>query len=68
MSFQMHLIKSGSGFTSTTACGRNILRTPMSVNWEMFKQEPEQHKCNKCKTSKQAEVNTKMDIRKQNNK
>jgi len=63
MSYQMHLIKSGSGWASKTACGRNILRTPMSVNWEDFKTE--EHKCIKCKTSKQAEVNTKMDLRKQ---
>lgn len=65
MSYQMHLNKSGSGFASKTACGRNILRTPMSVNWEEFKTEREEHKCLKCKTSKQAEVNTKMDLRKQ---
>ncbi len=45
--------------------GRNILRTPMSVNWEEFKAEREEHKCLKCRTSKQAEVNTKMDLRKQ---
>ncbi len=66
MSYQMHLNKSGSGFTSQTACGRNILRTPLSLKWEEFKNEPEEHKCLKCKTSKQAEVNTKMDLRKQN--
>jgi hypothetical protein len=61
----MHLNKSGSGFASKTACGRNILRTPMSANWEEFKSELEEFKCLKCKTSKQAEVNTKMDLRKQ---
>lgn len=65
MSYQMHLNKSGSGWASKTACGRSILRTPMSANWEEFKSEPEELKCLKCKNSKQAEVNTKMDLRKQ---
>jgi hypothetical protein len=65
MAYQMHLNKSGSGFASKTACGRNILRTPMSSNWEKFKNEPEEYKCLKCKTSKQAEVNARMDARKQ---
>jgi hypothetical protein len=59
-----HLNKSGSGWTSNTACGRNILRTPFSVNWTEFKQEPTQYRCVKCASSKQFEVNAKMDARK----
>jgi hypothetical protein len=59
----MHLDKSGSGWSSKTACGRNMLRTPMSTNWSDFKQEPVQYRCIKCSSSKQFEVNTKMDIR-----
>jgi hypothetical protein len=64
MTHQMHLNKSGSGMASKTACGRNILRTPMSVNWDGFKQEPTQYRCVKCAASKQFEVNTRMDARK----
>ena len=59
-----HLNKSGSGFTSKTACGRSILRTPMSLNWEGFKAEPTQYRCVKCVASKQFEVNQKMDAKK----
>lgn len=47
-----------------TACGRNILRTPISVNWDGFKAEPVQFRCVKCCASKQFEVNTKSDARK----
>lgn len=59
-----HLNKSGSGFTSNTACGRNILRTPISVNWNEYKTEPVQYRCVKCESSKQVEVNTRMDAKK----
>jgi hypothetical protein len=59
-----HLNKSGLGMASKTACGRNILRTPISVNWAGFKQEPTEYRCIKCVSSKQFEVNTKMDARK----
>jgi hypothetical protein len=37
---QMHLNKSGSGMALRTACGRNILSTPMSCDWEGFKLTP----------------------------
>ncbi len=60
----MHLDKSGSGWAFKTACGRSMLRTPMSANWSEFKQEPVQFRCVKCSSSKQFEVNTKMDDRK----
>ena len=60
-----HLHKSGSGMASKTACGRNILRTPFSVNWEKFKQEPLQYRCSKCQSSKQFELNTKTDAKKE---
>jgi hypothetical protein len=59
-----HLNKSGTGMASKTACGRSILRTPLSLNWTGFKQEPIQFRCVKCVASKQFEVNTKMDARK----
>ena len=59
-----HLNKSGSGWSSKTACGRNLLRTPISTNWSEFKQEPVQFRCIKCVTSKQFEFNTKMDAKK----
>lgn len=59
-----HLNKSGLGMASKTACGRNILRTPISVNWDGFKQEPVQYRCIKCVTSKQFELNTRVDSKK----
>ncbi len=59
-----HLNKSGTGWSSKTACGRNLLRTPISTNWSDFKQEPVQFRCIKCVASKQFEVNTKMDAKK----
>jgi hypothetical protein len=49
---------------SMTACGRNLLRTPISVNWAEFKNEPTHYRCIKCAASKQFEVNTRMDSRK----
>lgn len=61
MARQMHLNKSGSGMASRTACGRNILRTPMSCGWEGFKLEPAGRQCEKCATSKQAELNARRD-------
>jgi len=64
MTHQMHLNKSGSGMASKTACGRNILRTPMAANWADYKNEPVQYRCIKCETSKQFAVNAKMDARK----
>ena len=59
-----HLNKSGTGWSSKTACGRNLLRTPISTNWSEFKQEPVQFRCIKCVTSKQFEFNAKMDAKK----
>lgn len=64
MAHQMHLNKSGNGLSSRTACGRNVMQTPMSVNWEDFKKTPIEYRCVKCETSKQKEVNEKMDARK----
>jgi len=60
---QMHLDKSGSGMAARTACGRNILRTPLSVNWEEFKALPEDHQCAKCAASKQADLNRRHDAK-----
>jgi len=57
----MHLDKNGSGFSFKTACGRNLLRTPMSAPWEDFKKEPLQHRCTKCMISKQFLLNVKVD-------
>lgn len=59
-----HLNKSGTRWASKTACGRNILRTPMSVEWNEFKKEASEYRCIKCVGSKQFEVNAKMDLRK----
>lgn len=56
-----HLNKGPAGMASMTACGRNILRTPISVNWNDFKQEAVQHRCIKCAASKQFSVNSRMD-------
>lgn len=50
MTRQMHLHSTGSGMASKTACGRNILRTPMSTNYAGFKTETE--RCAKCEQSK----------------
>lgn len=58
-----HLNKSGSGWAFKTACGRNLLRTPISVNWSDFKVEPIQFRCVKCVSSKQFDLNSKMDAR-----
>jgi len=59
-----HLDKGTSGMAARTACGRSILRTPISVGWNGFKDEPAQYRCVKCVASKQFEVNTRMDARK----
>jgi hypothetical protein len=61
MAHQMHLNKSGSGMASRTACGRNVLRTPMSCGWEGFKLEPASRQCEKCASSKQAALNARRD-------
>jgi hypothetical protein len=55
----MHLNKSGAAMTARTACGRNILRTPMSCDWAEFKNLPENQKCEKCAASKQAALNSR---------
>lgn len=61
MSRQMHLDKGPKGMAARTACGRNILRTPMSTDWVGFKSEPQQYQCIKCRASKQFELNTRRD-------
>ena len=58
---QMHLNKSGSGWGSRTACGRNMLRTPLSCAWDGFKLTPSDQQCEKCAGSKQAELNARRD-------
>jgi hypothetical protein len=50
MALQMHLHSTGGGMASKTACGRNILRTPMSTSWAGFKAETD--RCEKCEQSK----------------
>ena len=59
MTRQMHLNKGPLGMAARTACGRNILRTPMSTDWKSFLAEPEQFRCIKCCTSKQFSFNMK---------
>jgi len=63
MTYQMHLDKGPKGMASRTACGRNILRTPLSTDWKGFLSEPEQFRCIKCSNSKQAEVNARLLIK-----
>jgi hypothetical protein len=58
---QMHLDKGPKGMAARTACGRSILRTPMSTDWVGFKSEPRQYQCTKCLASKQAELNARRD-------
>lgn len=55
-----HLNKSGGGMASRTACGRNILRTPMSTDWAGFKGE--RRKCSLCASSGLAALNTRRDL------
>jgi len=57
-----HLNKSGAGFTSKTACGRNVMRTPISTNWADFRTAPD--KCAKCDASKHADFLRKCDAKK----
>lgn len=59
MSHQLHLNKSGSGMAARTACGRNILRTPLSTGWDDFKVST--YQCVKCAESRQAELNARRD-------
>ena len=62
MSFkQMHLNKSGLGMASKTACGRNVVRTPLSTNWEGFKQTPITKRCIKCAGSEHAAFHVRQD-------
>jgi hypothetical protein len=63
MAHQTHLNKSGEGWFSKTACGRNIHQAPIGMSWENFKNESPALRCIKCVASKQFEVNTKMDAR-----
>lgn len=63
MARQIHLNKSGSGFASKTACGRNLLRTPMSTDWAGFRAEGQQCRCVKCDESKFAEFHRKQDAK-----
>lgn len=58
-----HLNKSGSGMSSKTACGRNILRTPISTNWTNFKLLPVAQQCEKCLSSKQYAFNLRSDCK-----
>lgn len=62
---KVHLNKGGQGWASRTACGRNLLRTPMSANWEDFKKESIEHQCDKCLASKQFEFNVRINQKKQ---
>lgn len=50
----MHLNKGGTGFAFKTACGRNLLRTPMSTEYASFIALPQEQQCEKCRVSKQA--------------
>lgn len=60
---QMHLNKGGNGMAAKTACGRTLLRTPMSTDWKQFKAEPSEHQCVKCAASKYAAFLAKSDAK-----
>ena len=60
---QYHLTKSGSGFSFSTACGRNLIRTPVSVKWGEFKKLDAEMQCAKCANSRQVLVNLKHDAK-----
>jgi hypothetical protein len=57
---QMHLNRSGGGMAARTACGRNILRTPLSCDWDEFKTEVFQ--CLKCAESSFAAFRFRKDV------
>lgn len=55
MSFRVvHLDKGPKGMAAITACGRNILRTPISTDWAGFTATAVAQRCEKCNASKQA--------------
>ena len=58
---QMHLNKAGSGFAAKTACGRNILRTPMSTDWAGFTDTKLEQRCVRCDQSTFAAFKRKND-------
>lgn len=60
---QMHLNKNGGGMAAKTACGRNILRTPMSTSWVEFNAEPAAYRCVKCEFSKHADFLRRQDAK-----
>lgn len=60
---QIHLDKNSGGMAFTTACGRNILRTPLSSTWAEFKASKPEHRCEKCEASKHAAFLTKCDAK-----
>ena len=55
----MHLNKSGSGMSSKTACGRNILQTPMSTTWKEFMSIDIMSRCGMCEKSRYAALFSK---------
>ena len=65
MSRVTHLNKNnGTGWASKTACGRGLLRTPISMDWKDYKNEPVEYRCAKCEASRQVALNLKMDSKK----
>jgi hypothetical protein len=59
MTIKLHLIKSGFGMATKSACGRNVIGMHMAAKWNEFKNSSE--KCEKCESSKQAELNARKD-------
>ena len=53
---KMHLDKGPSGMAARTACGRSLLRTPMSTNWPGFLGERAENRCTKCAASGTADL------------
>ena len=62
MSLALHLHSGGSGMAAKTACGRNILRTPLVTSWEGFKTESV--RCVKCEKSNLFAFLTRKDLEK----
>jgi len=60
MTLQIHLHSTGSGMAAKTACGRNILRSPLATTWEGFKTEA--NRCVKCEQSKLFSFLTRKDL------
>lgn len=58
---RIHLNKSGARFSSMTACGRNLYRTPLSTDWAGFTGTLQSQRCARCDESSFAAFKRKND-------